>query len=103
MLVESLSKCSWNGCPSARGIPNYAGWNGIGLFIGALLLMALGVALRLARLQPLGGRGFSHTSGDGASGEPRYTGASARSGKGNRHAPRPPPPAEFSLLRRCSF
>ncbi|RMM09408.1 Major facilitator super protein, partial [Pseudomonas syringae pv. maculicola] len=35
---------------------HYAGWNGIGLFIGALLLMALGVALRLARLQPLGAR-----------------------------------------------
>ncbi|MBZ9782294.1 MFS transporter [Pseudomonas sp. REP124] len=29
------------------------GWNGIGLFIGALLLVALGVALKLAKLQPL--------------------------------------------------
>lgn len=35
---------------------HYAGWNGIGLFVGVLLLMALGVALRLARLQPLGAR-----------------------------------------------
>ncbi|KQQ53997.1 hypothetical protein ASF84_19585 [Pseudomonas sp. Leaf127] len=34
---------------------HYAGWNGIGLFIGLLLLAALVVALRLARLQPLGG------------------------------------------------
>lgn len=32
---------------------HYAGWNGIGLFVGALLLIALGVALRLAKLQPL--------------------------------------------------
>jgi len=32
---------------------HYAGWNGIGLFIGVLLLMALAVALRLAKLQPL--------------------------------------------------
>ncbi|MBC3207013.1 MFS transporter [Pseudomonas sp. SWRI111] len=31
------------------------GWNGIGLFIGALLLVALLVALRLAKLPPLGG------------------------------------------------
>ncbi len=31
------------------------GWNGIGLFIGALLLVALLVALKLAKLQPLGG------------------------------------------------
>ncbi|WP_239499418.1 MFS transporter [Pseudomonas putida] len=31
------------------------GWNGIGLFIGALLLVALGVALKLAKLPPLGG------------------------------------------------
>ncbi len=36
---------------------HYAGWNGIGLFIGVLLLMALGVAWRLAKLQPLAGRG----------------------------------------------
>lgn len=35
---------------------HYAGWNGIGLFIGVLLLIALGVALRLARLQPLGAK-----------------------------------------------
>jgi YNFM family putative membrane transporter len=32
---------------------HYAGWNGIGLFIGVLLLAALAVALRLARLEPL--------------------------------------------------
>lgn len=32
---------------------HYAGWNGIGLFIGVLLLIALAVALRLARLAPL--------------------------------------------------
>lgn len=32
---------------------HYAGWNGIGVFIGVLLLAALGVALRLARLEPL--------------------------------------------------
>nr|WP_219063557.1 MFS transporter [Pseudomonas sp. UMAB-08] len=32
---------------------HYAGWNGIGLFIGVLLLIALAVALRLARLEPL--------------------------------------------------
>nr|WP_189684191.1 MFS transporter [Pseudomonas sp. SWRI81] len=31
------------------------GWNGIGLFIGALLLIALLVALKLAKLPPLGG------------------------------------------------
>lgn len=31
------------------------GWNGIGLFIGALLLVALLVALKLAKLPPLGG------------------------------------------------
>ncbi|SDS14332.1 MFS transporter [Pseudomonas granadensis] len=31
------------------------GWNGIGLFIGVLLLIALGVALKLAKLPPLGG------------------------------------------------
>lgn len=31
-----------------------AGWNGIGLFIGALLVVALLVALKLARLAPLG-------------------------------------------------
>lgn len=31
------------------------GWSGIGLFIGALLLIALGVALKLAKLPPLGG------------------------------------------------
>ncbi|WP_430736129.1 MFS transporter [Pseudomonas piscis] len=30
-----------------------AGWNGIGLFIGALLLVALLAALKLAKLQPL--------------------------------------------------
>lgn len=32
---------------------HYAGWNGIGLFIGVLLLIALAVAVRLARLAPL--------------------------------------------------
>ncbi|MDB6144094.1 MAG: putative transport-related rane protein [Pseudomonas sp.] len=32
---------------------HYAGWNGIGVFIGVLLLAALAVALRLARLEPL--------------------------------------------------
>lgn len=32
---------------------HYAGWNGIGLFIGVLLLIALAVAVRLARLEPL--------------------------------------------------
>lgn len=32
---------------------HYAGWNGIGVFIGVLLLVALAVALRLAKLQPL--------------------------------------------------
>ncbi|MGV8860971.1 MAG: MFS transporter [Pseudomonas sp.] len=32
---------------------HYAGWNGIGLFIGVLLLIALAVALRLARLEQL--------------------------------------------------
>ncbi|MFJ4195139.1 MFS transporter [Pseudomonas sp. NPDC089534] len=31
------------------------GWNGIGLFIGALLLVALLVALKLSKLAPLGG------------------------------------------------
>ncbi|SDT58152.1 MFS transporter, YNFM family, putative membrane transport protein [Pseudomonas sp. Z003-0.4C(8344-21)] len=31
------------------------GWSGIGLFIGVLLLIALGVALKLAKLPPLGG------------------------------------------------
>ncbi len=36
---------------------HYAGWNGIGMFIAVLLLMALGVALRLAKLQPLAGKG----------------------------------------------
>lgn len=34
---------------------HYGGWNGIGLFIGVLLLVALVVALRLAKLQPLAG------------------------------------------------
>ncbi|WP_252977262.1 hypothetical protein [Pseudomonas oryzihabitans] len=29
------------------------GWTGVGLFIGALLLAALAVAVRLSRLQPL--------------------------------------------------
>lgn len=32
---------------------HYAGWNGIGLFIGVLLLIALAVALRLSKLAPL--------------------------------------------------
>lgn len=32
---------------------HYAGWQGIGLFIGALLLIALAVALKLAKLAPL--------------------------------------------------
>jgi len=32
---------------------HYAGWNGIGIFIGVLLLAALAVARRLAKLQPL--------------------------------------------------
>lgn len=32
---------------------HYGGWYGIGLFIGVLLLIALGVALRLAKLPPL--------------------------------------------------
>ncbi|WP_297845097.1 MFS transporter [Pseudomonas sp.] len=32
---------------------HYAGWNGIGIFIGVLLLGALAVARRLAKLQPL--------------------------------------------------
>ncbi len=32
---------------------HYGGWNGIGLFIGILLLMALGAALKLARVKPL--------------------------------------------------
>jgi YNFM family putative membrane transporter len=32
---------------------HYAGWNGIGLFIGALLAVALAVALKLAKLPPL--------------------------------------------------
>ncbi|WP_259644989.1 MFS transporter [Pseudomonas cichorii] len=32
---------------------HYAGWNGIGLFIGLLLLVALAVALQLSKLQPL--------------------------------------------------
>ncbi|MDB5980278.1 MAG: transporter, major facilitator family [Pseudomonas sp.] len=32
---------------------HYAGWNGIGIFIGVLLLAALAVALRLAKLEPL--------------------------------------------------
>lgn len=31
------------------------GWNGIGLFTGALLMIALLVALKLAKLPPLGG------------------------------------------------
>ena len=38
---------------------HYAGWNGIGLFIGVLLLIALAVALRLARLEPLSSRANS--------------------------------------------
>jgi YNFM family putative membrane transporter len=32
---------------------HYAGWNGIGLFIGTLLVIALAVAAKLAKLQPL--------------------------------------------------
>lgn len=32
---------------------HYAGWNGIGVFIGLVLLTALGVALKLAKVQPL--------------------------------------------------
>ena len=32
---------------------HYAGWNGIGVFIGLVLLAALGVALKLAKVQPL--------------------------------------------------
>lgn len=32
---------------------HYAGWNGIGMFIGFLLLLALGAALKLARVPPL--------------------------------------------------
>jgi YNFM family putative membrane transporter len=32
---------------------HYAGWNGIGAFIGLLLLIALGVALKLAKVKPL--------------------------------------------------
>jgi YNFM family putative membrane transporter len=32
---------------------HYAGWNGIGAFIGVLLALALLVAARLAKLQPL--------------------------------------------------
>lgn len=32
---------------------HYGGWNGVGLFIGALLVVALGVAAKLARLAPL--------------------------------------------------
>jgi len=31
------------------------GWNGIGLFIGGLLVIALLVALKLAKLPPLAG------------------------------------------------
>nr|WP_256349392.1 MFS transporter [Pseudomonas gingeri] len=34
---------------------HYAGWNGVGLFIGGLLVLALLVALKLARLQALPG------------------------------------------------
>ncbi|WP_226504208.1 MFS transporter [Pseudomonas sp. MWU16-30317] len=34
---------------------HYAGWNGIGAFIGALLVIALAVAAKLAKLQPLAG------------------------------------------------
>jgi YNFM family putative membrane transporter len=33
------------------------GWNGIGLFIGGLLVVALLVALKLAKLPPLPGAG----------------------------------------------
>lgn len=36
---------------------NYAGWNGVGVFIGGLLVVALAVAARLARLAPLGAVG----------------------------------------------
>ena len=32
---------------------HYGGWNGIGVFIGLVLLAALGVALKLAKVQPL--------------------------------------------------
>jgi YNFM family putative membrane transporter len=32
---------------------HYGGWNGVGLFIGTLLALALLVAVRLAKLQPL--------------------------------------------------
>jgi YNFM family putative membrane transporter len=32
---------------------HYGGWNGVGLFIGTLLALALLVAIRLAKLQPL--------------------------------------------------
>jgi YNFM family putative membrane transporter len=32
---------------------HYGGWNGIGVFIGTLLLIALAVAAKLAKLQPL--------------------------------------------------
>lgn len=32
---------------------HYAGWNGIGVFVGLLLLMALGAALKLAKVKPL--------------------------------------------------
>ena len=32
---------------------HYAGWNGIGIFIGILLLVALGAALKLAKVPPL--------------------------------------------------
>jgi YNFM family putative membrane transporter len=32
---------------------HYAGWNGIGAFIGTLLLIALAVALKLAKVKPL--------------------------------------------------
>jgi len=32
---------------------HYGGWNGIGVFIGVLLLIALAVALRLKKLAPL--------------------------------------------------
>jgi YNFM family putative membrane transporter len=32
---------------------HYAGWNGIGVFIGLVLLAALAVALKLAKVQPL--------------------------------------------------
>jgi YNFM family putative membrane transporter len=36
---------------------HYAGWNGIGVFIGVLLLVALAVAVRLAKLPPLATHG----------------------------------------------